>query len=56
MIFTLHKINVAPPGTGLKDYQVIIQLGDHGTDVDGRKLLASPCRTQDELHHQIEPL
>ena len=54
MIFTLHKINVAPAGTGLKDYQVSIQLADHGTDADGRKLLASSCRTQDELYHQIE--
>jgi hypothetical protein len=54
MIFKLHKINVAPAGTGLKDYQVSIQLAEHGTDADGRILLASSCRSKDDLDYQIE--
>jgi hypothetical protein len=39
MIFKLHKINVAPAGTGLKDYQVSIQLAEHAINADGRILL-----------------
>jgi hypothetical protein len=54
MILKLHKINVAPHGTGLKDYQVSIQLADHAIDPSGRRLLGSSCRSQDELDHEIK--
>ena len=54
MIFKLHKINVAPPKTGLKDYQVQIQIREHGSDASGGIYLGSTCRSQEELDYQIQ--
>lgn len=54
MIFKLHKTNMAPPESGLKDLQVQIQVKEHGSDASGGIYLGSSCRSKDELEHQIQ--
>jgi hypothetical protein len=48
-MFKVHKVNTAPAGTGIKSWQVSIQVSESGSRDGAKNVIGNSCVSNDEF-------